>query len=420
MIAADLVYRLKKEGNHVKYYIDFEGDVDSYSNMVERVFDWRKEIDWVTKDGLIIFDDVGYGKEQDELRKMGYSVVGGSEYGDKLEIDREYGQKIFEEHGIKSLKTFNFNNFRKAIDFMEKEKKPYVVKQSNHMSSFCFVGEIPDGSDCVELLKSYGSFSNIDFTVSIQERVQGVEVGVGRYFNGNDWHGPIEMNIEHKKFLNGEIGPMTAEMGTVVWYTEEENRLYQETLKKLKPYLKEINHIGDVDINCIVNESNVYPLEATMRFGSPAINAQIEMHNSRWTDFLKTMAKGEEFRLDYKKGFCIVVTIGVPPFPYNVDKFDGYLKDYPILFKEKLSEDEMNSIHWEEVYYDNKKDCYRIGGTEGYIMYITGMGSTIEEARKKVYNLINKIVIPKMIYRNDIGIKFEKEDYSLLKKWQWI
>jgi cystathionine beta-lyase family protein involved in aluminum resistance len=36
---------------------------------------------------------------------------------------------------------------------------------------------------------------------------------VARFFNGNDWVGPIEINVEHKSFLNDNIGPLTAEMG---------------------------------------------------------------------------------------------------------------------------------------------------------------------------------------------------------------
>ena len=38
------------------------------------------------------------------------------------------------------------------------------------------------------------------------------------------------------------------------------------------------------------------------------------------------------------------------------------------------------------------------------------------EAQKKVYELIKKIHIPKMIYRNDIGSKFIAEDMKNLKK----
>ena len=58
---------------------------------LRKVTGWRAELPWLGKDGLIIFDQNGWGKDQAELRKSGYSVVGSSEGGDKLEFSDIYG-----------------------------------------------------------------------------------------------------------------------------------------------------------------------------------------------------------------------------------------------------------------------------------------------------------------------------------------
>ncbi|MCK9393683.1 hypothetical protein M0Q03_02665, partial [bacterium] len=381
--------------------------------------DWEKELEWVGKDGLIVFDDIGYGKEQDELRAEGYTVFGGCEEGDKLEMDREYAQKIFKEYGIKTIETINFKNIKSAIDYIEKNKDAWVVKQNAHLSSLCYVGRMENGADALSLLKSHGKYFKNDFSVSLQKKVEGIEVGVARYFNGTDWIGPTEMNIECKRFLNEDIGPLTGEMGTVMWYETEENGLFKETLKKLKPYLQKINYKGDIDINCIINESNVFPLEATMRLGSPAVKLQDEIHLSRWTDFLMAGAKGEPFDLEHKDGYSVVVSITIPPFPYDVT-FNSYLKGVGIFFKEKLTPEEELMVHFEEASYDESDDSYYISGSSGSILFITGTEKTVDGARKKVYGLIDKIIIPKMMYRTDIGLNFLNKDMELLKKWNWI
>ena len=44
-------------------------------------------------------------------------------------------------------------------------------------------------------------------------------------------------------------------------------------------------------------------------------------------------------------------------------------------------------------------------------------GKTVEDARKEVYSLVDKIVIPKKFYRTDIGEKFLKQERALLEKW---
>ena len=68
--------------------------------MIPKTYNWRRA-PWIGKDGLIIFDDTGYGEIQEELRKDGYIVFGGSKLGDKMEMDRSYGQKIFKNMDLK-------------------------------------------------------------------------------------------------------------------------------------------------------------------------------------------------------------------------------------------------------------------------------------------------------------------------------
>ena len=423
LIAADLAVRLKEEGCEVKIYIEDESRKDCLDGMVEKTDDWKKELDWVGKEGLIVFDDVGYGKIQDDLRKKGYLVVGGSEGGDRLEKERAYAQKILATCGIKTIPTYDFKSIHSAINFIKKNSQAWVVKQNKHASALTYVGTMKDGSDALEVLESYEAYTDID-SISLQKKVEGVEIAAARFFNGTDWVGPIEMNVELKRLCDGDIGPLTGEMGTVTWYEENENnRLFQETLAKLKPFLQKIDFRGDLDINCIVDEKKAYPLEVTARFGCPSTQLQAELHLSPWKDFLLAVAKGQPHNLAYKKGYGIVVSVAIPPFPYKSIQTDYYLKGANILFRSRLTKEETDRLHFEEVSLKkgpNGKNYYQIAGSNGYILYVTGTGNDITEAREQAYSLIDKIVIPKMFFRTDIGLKFMNEDHKKLKEWGWI
>jgi phosphoribosylamine--glycine ligase len=362
---------------------------------------------------------VGYGKIQDELRSEGYNVFGGSWGGDRLEKERDFAQIMFSTYGIKGLRTYNFPDIDSAMEFVENKKGKWVIKQNGHMSALNYVGCMEDGSDVLGVLSCYkDTFSKIK-SLSLQERVDGVEIGVARYFNGNDWVGPIEMNVEHKRLFNGGIGPMTGEMGTVMWYEKKENRIFRETLSKMKPFLKDLGFRGDIDINFIVNKNNVFPLEATCRLGCPSTQLQDEIHLSKWKDFLMAVAKGEKYNLKYKKGFGVIVSVAIPPFPYKSISNKFYTKNAPVVFKKKINKKEMDRIHFEEVSL-GKNGTIKIAGGNGYILYVSGFGKNIEMARKQAYSLVDKIVIPKMMYRTDIGERLINNDYALLKKWGWI
>lgn len=428
LIAGDLAYQLKKEGCDVRLYVEDESRKDCLDGMVEKTNDWREELKWVGKDGLIVFDDVGYGEDQDKLRKEGYWVVGGSAGGDKLEEKRHYAQKIFSVCNIGVTDCTDFTDLKKAIAFVRKNKGEWVIKQSGHLSMLNYVGKLKSGKDVVNVLNNYAKnkshISGIN-QISLQKKVTGIEIGIARYFNGKDWVGPIEFNIEHKSLFNGDIGPMTGEMGTVMWYDDnEENKLFKATLHKIKPYLKKVGFKGDFDIGFIINGQTLHPLESTCRFGCPSTQLQAELHLSPWNEFLSAVARGELYDLKYKKGYGVIVSVSIPPFPYKGIHSDYYLKGVDILFKEKLTEKELSQLHFEEVAVrknkNSQKSNYYIAGSNGYNLYVSGFGKTVEKAREEAYAVINKLVIPKMFYRTDIGLKFIQEDQAKLKKWGWI
>ena len=423
---ADLCYRLKKEGHYVRLFIEDKKQIHNFEGLVEKTTDWKKDLDWIGKTGLIVFDSSGYGKVQDDLRGKGYLVVGGNQFADKLEHDRQYGQKILSVCGMKIIPSVNFSSTKSAIKFVEENNGPWVVKQNGHINtSFNYVGQLNNGKDVISVLKNYNRNNKKEcLSIDLQKKIKGVEIGVARYFNGNDWVGPIEINLEHKSLFNDKLGPKTFEMGTLIWYEEnEKNQLFQETLAKMKAYLRKINFKGDIDINCIVMQNEIFPLEITPRFGWPSTHLHEEIHISPWGEFLRAIAQGKSYDLKYKKGYGIVVLLATPPFPYVIRTKKYYPEGMDILFKKELSEEDMRHIHLEEVSLrNNKKETSQlyISGKTGFALHVTGMGETVKEARKKTYDLIDNIVIPKVFYRTDIGLKFIKEDEKKLRDWGWI
>lgn len=424
LIAGDLAYRLKLEGCEVKLFIEHPDQQNCLDGFVEKTKDWKKELDWVGRDGLIIFDDVGYGKIQDDLRKEGYRVVGGSEGGDKLELDREFGQKIFAESGMNVAPLFNFETADEAIIFVKENKGSWVVKQNNHQSALNYVGMMDDGSDVLGVLESYRRIGVKN--LSLQKKLNGVEVAVGRFFNGENWVGPIEINIEHKSFMDGNIGPKTGEMGTLMWYIQgNENKLFEKTLKCLESYLQKSNFRGTIDVNCFVEKENVYPLEATSRFGCPTVHLQSDLHLSTWSDFLSAVADGTSFDLKVREGYGIILTVAVPPFPYsNNDVTDFSAEGMKIFFLNELSHDEKSRVHFEgvslEVESDGPTQYLMTKNSIGYAVFVGGVGRTVEAARERAYSLVKKIIVPKMMYRTDIGVEFINKSREELHSWGWI
>ncbi len=425
LIGSGLCLRLVREGHSLKLFINDPTRKKCLTGFVEKINNWKKELAWVGKDGLIVFDDVGFGDIQDDLRTKGYNVFGGSVEGDKLEIDRGFAQRIIHNHRIKILPSFNFKKIDDAINFVKENKGKWVVKQSSHISVLNHVGQLDDGSDVLKALNTLKK-KNIK-EVHLQKKVDGVEVGIARYFNGNDWVGPIEINHEHKRLCNNDQGPLTAEMGTIMWHSVNESLpLFSETLKKLTPHLQKINYRGDIDINCIVTKDEIWPLELTPRLGTPSTQLHCELYESSIADLLFAVATGNKVEVKFKKQFGIVVSLAIPPFPYPPKKLKvqpSRQKKVLISFKQNPTQNEMNSIHFEEVSKEsNAQGTEKMywSGEFGYVAYVTASSKNIKDAQKKAASHLSNLNIPDAIFRTDIGDRVYKNDLPLLKKWKWI
>ena len=420
---ADLGWRLQEEGHEVKFYIHKKEFRKLYAGILKcKIRDWEKELDWVGKRGLIIFDYTGMGAIQDRLRKEGYNVVGGCRVGDLLEDNRKFGQRVFSQVGMETEASRTFYDLDLAIEFVKRNPAAWVVKQNGRLDKdLNYVGRLENGEDTLAILELYKKIipkSLINF--DLQKRVDGVEIGVGRYFNGKNWVGPIEFNVEHKSLFPGGLGPKTFEMGTIMWYSDDEkNKLYQGTIARMEKFLRRIGFIGDFEINCIVEKNHIFPLEATTRFGYPALQLQSRFQKSPWGEFLMALSQGKSYNVKWKKGMGMIILVAVPPFPYHAKNERQCSKGVKVMINKELLKNKRENIHFEEVFIGKDKDIC-VSNDHGYVLHVSSVQDTLSQAKKEISEIMGGIIIPKMFYRNDIGKKFQEEERPKLKKWGYI
>ena len=419
----DMYLRLMKEGHEVRVFAaDYSSD-DEMREMVNFTSDWKNEIDWIREakgDGIILFENASMGETQDELRKNGFNVVGGSAFGDRLEGDREFGQSVLREAGLKTAATHTFEKFSDALAFLEKNPGRYVFKLNGHgwRSSRNYVGQMDDAADMIALLTVTRDNWRYDEQPEfvLMQHIEGVETGTGAFFNGETFLGPPNLDWEHKRFFPGDIGELTGEMGTVVTYRGAE-KLFDATLRRLEPLLRESGYCGYINLNTIINEDGVWPLELTSRFGYPGFAILDSLHDESWASILAAITRKERTTIRTRDGFSVGVVLTVPSFPYS-DGYEEKGKGTPICFRPTMNDTDHDSLHYGEVSMKNGQLI--TAGLIGYTMVVTGTGGTIQDARSDVYARVDKVVIPNVRYRNDIGMKLIDRDHARLQELGWI
>ena len=233
---------------------------------------------------LYLFENVGGGRGELQycLRAAGLNVIGSSAYGARLENDRSYAQRILADLDLPTAPVFEFSQTQEAIRFIAQRPAQYVVK-SNGPDAATFVGSLTDGADVSALLATDPNLTTCSFV--LMEFVEGIEMGVGAYFNGEDFLLPACLDWEHKRFFPGNLGELTGEMGTVVTYSGSAT-FFDRTLRRMRPLLRQNGYCGYINLNTIVNEDGIWPLEFTCRFGYPGYAILDPLQRTRWAESL--------------------------------------------------------------------------------------------------------------------------------------
>jgi len=402
----DMYLSLLAEGHDVRVHANDPSYAGAFTGIIDPVPDWRAELNWVGREGIVLFEKVGLGITQDALRAEGYRVVGGSALGDRLEYDRNFGQAVLREAGLPLARVQGFDGPADAADWLRIHPGPYVLKHDNNARA-TFVGDHPAGLDVLHQLAR-----TPPGRVLLMEKLEGVEVGVGAYFDGRHFLQPACIDFEHKRFFPGEMGEMTGEMGTLLSY-EGAHALFVAALVPLEARLAAAGHVGYVNVNLIANEAGLWPLEFTCRFGNPGYAVLAPLQQDGWGDLLARMAGGgDTFRT--LPGWCVGICLTIPSFPAETPGADP-ADDPPVFF---LTPPDPAHTHYADMRADGAQLLAR--RRTGYIMCVTGVASDVAGAQAEALARAQNVVIPGLRYRNDIGDRFLTGQGERLRRLGWL
>lgn len=408
-----LYQRLAADGHEVKVFIGEEKAQETMAGLVPRTADWRGELDWLGKDGVILFEAVseGFGALQDELRAQGHRVIGGSAFGDRLENDRAFAQTVLAGIGLRTASVREFRDAESGDRFLASHPGRRVLKFSgpDFASSDNYVGQRPDGADVRAVLAArFRARGGERADYVLMDHVEGVEMGVGAYFDGEKFLAPACLDWEHKRFFAGDMGELTGEMGTVATY-ERGAKFFESTLGRMAPLLSEHGHVGYVNLNTIVNAAGIWPLEFTCRFGYPGFAVLEPLQDISWAALLQAMAERSARSFPVRPGFSVGIVLTTPPFPYSRKQVAEPV-GLPVLFDGPLEAEDRRNFHYGEVGMDGGQLV--TSGLYGWTMVATGTGPTIADARHAAYRRAGRVFVPGVRYRLDIGDRLIAADYE--------
>jgi phosphoribosylamine--glycine ligase len=427
-----LVYRLLKEGNTIYIWVQKEKLKALEGFPVKRAFPGTTLEGFLNKNKkkLIIFDGQEYSSWQDKLRHEGCRILGSSPFGEKIEQDRVFQFEVAKRLGINVPDTYPVSTIEEAIEICRREKGPFVVKQSGNLpKTLNYVGQLENNEDVIyHLISMKERFKDkIKGKFVLQKKISGIEVATCGFFTPNGWLKTqnnkvlLEVNFEHKALMDGDRGPSTGEMGTVAYFKEGENLIFQKMVKPLEGILKYFRNYGPVDANCIITEEGqCFLLEWTLRLGYPITDLYwiLLEPNVSLTMFLNAIVDGSKIPTPDTESWGIVWVLAFPIFPYEKSKTieDSYFGE--ILIIPEDIEPYINPGYLSKWNIGGKKQ-WVISDNYGYALTLTLKDTDLKRLVKRGPEMLERILPSKKgFYRTDIGVRvIEALENPHLSKW---
>lgn len=407
----DLALRAQESGHTVRYY-NLPKEWDTGEGLVDRVPEWEPEMDWA--DLIIPTGNNLYEAALAPYFGRGYPIFGTNAKGAEMELDREVGQKILRMHGVPTLPYHTVKDIEEAIAIVVKTRKAYAIKPWGGTTDKSLTCVARDANEAVFMLTRWKE-DGLDGQLMLQEKCDGVEMGIAGWFGPGGWNAALEESFEHKKFLVGDLGCNTGEMGTVIRHVTK-SRLFDDVLEPVTDYLHSINYVGDCSVNCIIDDEGAWPLEFTCRLGWPDFAIRQAVIQSDPVIWMADLLQGRD-SLEISTDIAIGVLLVHGNFPAEGE--DKLWSGYPI---EGITEDNRHCLHFQQI---KSGKVTKLVGKEvkphicevtagSYIMVASGTGETVSEAQKSVYGTIADLHLPSNLgYRTDIGDRL-KLDLDIL------
>lgn len=413
-LGLDFALRCVAAGHSVRLYRHMPKRPECYGEGFKGlalVDDWRPHMEWA-RDGLIVLTgNFVLTRELERWREFGYPVFGPTFQSARLEIDRMHGMKVAAAAGIAVPEYHVFGSLEETEAFARKSDQAWVFKPGGDEENKALTYVSSDPADMVGWLRRQIAAGKSMKQCLLQEKVEVLsELGVSGWVGPEGFLPDKQVCIEHKKLMNGEIGPATGEQGSICQYVEDD-RLADEMLKPLEPILRTLGHRGDFAVGAIIDtKGKAWFLEVTARFGYPAWFIQMASHKGDPARWMKDLLQGKDtLRVSYDVALGVVMA--QPRYPYNASPPDMVIGNPISGIDEAGAAAHLCSVMRGSgpLMEDGRiveRPIYQTTGE--YVLVCTGLGKGIEQARKRAYGAVEKIKFPDRMYRTDIGEKVQK------------
>ncbi len=342
----------------------------------------------------------------DALEHIGVPVFGPSKAAAQIEGSKVFAKGLMRKYGIPTAACEVFDDFEAALAYVDAAPLPIVVKADGlALGKGVTVAQTrEEARSAVRAAMCERVFGESGARLVIEEYLEGPEVSVLSFTDGHTLV-PMVSSMDHKRALDGDLGPNTGGMGTVApnpWYTPE---IAAECMERIfLPTMRAMNAEGRTFRGCLyfglmLTKDGPKVIEYNCRFGDPETQVVLPLLDTDLLEIMEATAAGRLAEVDIRwkpgRACCVILASGGYP--------KAYKKGLPI---SGLEENGQLPGEPAEVFHAGTKlESGRYYTNGGRVLGVTAAASSLEEAVSRAYAAADRISFEGLHRRGDIGAR---------------
>jgi phosphoribosylamine--glycine ligase len=344
----------------------------------------------------------------DAFRAAGLKIFGPTRAAAQLESSKDFAKRFMVRHSIPTAFFETFSEIKPAKAYIEKHGAPIVIKADGLAAGKGVVVAMSKGEAlaAIDMMLADNKLGDAGARVVVEEFLSGEEASFIVMVDGKNIL-PMATSQDHKRLLDGDLGPNTGGMGAYspapVVTPELHARVMREVIQPVVSGMKKegINYTGFLYAGLMISpDGGIKVLEFNCRMGDPETQPIMLRLKSDFSDIVEHAINGTlnqaEVGWDSRTALGVVMAAAnYPDTPRKGDVITG-LPDNKLAGKL----DDAHVFHAGTALQDGQ-----VVTSGGRVLCVTALGTMIKMAQKRAYEIANGIRFDGCQMRHDIGYR---------------
>jgi phosphoribosylamine---glycine ligase len=338
----------------------------------------------------------------DAFREAKRPIFGPTAAAAEIETSKRFAKSLMLEAGIPTAMASHHTSPDDALRAVERLGTPVVIKASGLAAGKGVVvaRSSEEAERAIYMMLHDRAFGDAGEDILVEEFMQGEELSLFVITDGT--HAlPMIAAQDHKRLLDGDLGPNTGGMGAYAPVSIASSELIGEAMDRvIEPTLRALRDRGRpftglLYAGLMITNDGPKVVEFNCRFGDPETETILPLMESSLLDVSLAVARGESLRgmdMVWSARSAVTTVLAAQGYPEEPRKGDTiHLPATP------------RGIHVFHAATSRERETHALLTNGGRVLAITAVGDTIEEAAACSRDYAERVAFDGKQFRRDIA-----------------